>query len=210
VRAPLLAATAVASAAGWLGPGAAAHCPRLARLLDVPLGLDECVGVALTFDDGPHPVGTRLVLDVLAARATFFLVGEQVQRCPSLVSEMVATGHQPAVRGYLHRNQMRLGPRRFAADLRLAIAVIAEASGRAPEYYRPPYGAFTPVGVAHPQKPSPPAIRIRTLMNMPRRPTRQSILDADRQPSNDGGPLRGGDRSDARGGDRGAQRACAG
>lgn len=60
---------------------------------------------------------------------------------------MVAAGHEPAVHGYLHRNQMRLGPRRFAAELRRAIAVLAEASGRAPEYYRPPYGALTPVGL---------------------------------------------------------------
>lgn len=122
----------------------------MARLLDVPLRLDGLDGVALTFDDGPHPVGTRLVLDELAehgARATFFLVGEQVEACPAPVAELVAAGHEPAVHGYRHRNQMRLGPRRFAADLRRAVAVITEAGGRPPVYYRPPYGAFTLAGL---------------------------------------------------------------
>jgi peptidoglycan/xylan/chitin deacetylase (PgdA/CDA1 family) len=150
VRGPLAASAVIAPAAGWLGPGAAAHCPPLARLLGVPLRLDGLDGVALTFDDGPHPVGTRLLLDELAAhraRATFFLVGEQVRRWPSLVAELVAAGHEPAVHGDRHRNQMRLGPRRFAADLRRAVAIIAEASGRAPVYYRPPYGVFTLAGL---------------------------------------------------------------
>lgn len=150
MRTSLLAAAALAPAAGWFGPGAAAHCPPLARLLDVPLRRDDLDGVALTFDDGPHPVGTRLVLDELAAhgaRATFFLVGEQVEAWPRLVAELVAAGHEAAVHGYRHRNQMRLAPARFAADLRKAIAVITEASGRPPVHYRPPYGAFTLAGL---------------------------------------------------------------
>src|SRR5579875_2961403 len=118
--------------------------------MHVPLRLEDLDGVALTFDDGPHAEGTPLILRALAAehaRATFFLVGEQVERHRSLVAELVAAGHEPAVHGYRHRNQMRLGPRAFAADLRRAIAVIAEASGREPVYYRPPYGAFTPLGL---------------------------------------------------------------
>ena len=73
----------------------------------------------LTFDDGPHPEGTPAVLEVLAragARATFFVIGEQVQRRPGLVAEIVAAGHVVALHGYRHRLQPRLsrraGPRR--------------------------------------------------------------------------------------------------
>lgn len=105
----------------------------------------------LTFDDGPHPEGTPAILDVLehrGARATFFLVGEQVERYPSLVREISGAGHGVAVHGYRHRNQMRLTPRQLAADLRRGTQVIGEVCGRRPVLYRPPYGIFTPAGLA--------------------------------------------------------------
>ena len=119
--------------------------------MDVPLSLPEPTGVALTFDDGPHPEGTPAVLAALAreqAVATFFLVGEQVERYPDLVAEIAAAGHVCAVHGYRHRNQMRLTPRAFAADLERAVALIAETCGRTPALYRPPYGVFTLTGLA--------------------------------------------------------------
>jgi peptidoglycan-N-acetylglucosamine deacetylase len=142
---------AVTLGAVWCGPGLAPHCPALAEAMGVPLRLPDGGGVALTFDDGPHPDGTPAVLETLAqrgAKATFFLVAEQVERYPSLVAEMVAAGHETAVHGYRHRNQMRLRPGEFAADLRRAVELIGEASGRPPQLYRPPYGIFTLVGLA--------------------------------------------------------------
>jgi peptidoglycan/xylan/chitin deacetylase (PgdA/CDA1 family) len=108
-------------------------------------------GVALTFDDGPHPEGTPAVLETLAkrqARATFFLVGEQVERYPALAEEIVAAGHQAAVHGYLHRNQMKLLRAEFSDDLRRAIEVVGEVCGERPRLYRPPYGIFTLVGLS--------------------------------------------------------------
>lgn len=142
---------AVALGAVWCGPGMAPHWPALARAMGVPLRLRDQGGVALTFDDGPHPEGTAAVLDTLAERgvtATFFLVAEQVERYPSLVAEMVAAGQETAVHGYRHRNQMRVLPGEFAADLRRAAEVIGEVSGRPPRLYRPPYGIFTLTGLA--------------------------------------------------------------
>lgn len=142
---------ALAAGAVWCGPGLAPHWPALARLLRVPLRLGDGAGVAVTFDDGPHPEGTPAVLETLAARdarATFFVVGEQVERYPALAREIVAAGHQLAVHGYRHRNQMRLAPGEFAADLRRAIEVIGEVSGEPPRLYRPPYGIFTLAGLA--------------------------------------------------------------
>lgn len=145
------AVLAAAAGAVWLGPGLAVHWAPLARALGVPLSLADSSGVALTFDDGPHPEGTPAVLEALAregATATFFLVGEQVERHPALALEIAAAGHETAVHGYRHRNQTRLPPRAFAADLERAVAVIGEACGREPRLYRPPYGVFTLAGLA--------------------------------------------------------------
>jgi peptidoglycan-N-acetylglucosamine deacetylase len=142
---------ALAGAAVWCGPGLAVHWPPLARALGVPLRTDSSIGVALTYDDGPHPEGTPAVLEALRgarARATFFLVGERVEQYRSLVGEIIQEGHEPAIHAYRHRNQMRLTTGGFVADLDRASAVIAEACGRTPALYRPPYGVFTPAGLA--------------------------------------------------------------
>lgn len=142
---------ALAAGAVWCGPGAAAHLPPLAAALRVPLTAPGAGGVSLTFDDGPHPEGTPAVLRALEltqARATFFLVGEQVERYPELAREVAVQGHAVAVHGYRHRNQMRLTPWVFAADLRRAAAVIADTCQVQPRLYRPPYGIFTPTGLA--------------------------------------------------------------
>ena len=69
--------------------------------------------MALTFDDGPHPQGTPAVLSALAAhgaRATFFLVGEQVERRPALAREVHDAGHEVALHCHRHRNALRLTP----------------------------------------------------------------------------------------------------
>lgn len=114
-----------------------------------PLGIRDSVarsdGVALTFDDGPHPQGTPAVLEALAAagaRATFFLVGEQVERRPGLAAEIAAAGHEVALHCHRHRNLLRLGPRQVSDDLLRALAAIGEATGQTPRLYRPPYGIF--------------------------------------------------------------------
>jgi peptidoglycan/xylan/chitin deacetylase (PgdA/CDA1 family) len=82
------------------------------------------------------------------ARATFFLVGEQVERHRALAAEIVAAGHAVALHGYRHRLQLRIGPRALAEDLDRGAAMIAEATGVAPALYRPPYGIFSPAGLA--------------------------------------------------------------
>jgi peptidoglycan/xylan/chitin deacetylase (PgdA/CDA1 family) len=149
----LLETTAAAACAAWtapaLAPVAAPVCAAMGaqRRLD---GAAELGAVALTFDDGPHPQGTPAVLDVLAARgarATFFLVGEQVARDPGLAGEIVAAGHAVALHGYRHRNLLRIGPRALRADLDRAAAVIAAATSEQVTRYRPPYGIFSPAAL---------------------------------------------------------------
>jgi peptidoglycan/xylan/chitin deacetylase (PgdA/CDA1 family) len=108
-------------------------------------------GVALTFDDGPHPEGTPAVLDLLARagyRATFFLIGEQVERRPELAREISRQGHLVAVHGYRHRLQPRLSANQLRADLDRALTTIQDATGASPEHHRPPYGVYSPAGLA--------------------------------------------------------------
>jgi peptidoglycan/xylan/chitin deacetylase (PgdA/CDA1 family) len=121
-----------------------------AKALSLPRTLLGVSGVALTFDDGPHPEGTPAVLEVLAAagaRATFFVIGEQVERRPELVARILAEGHAVALHGYRHRLQLRLSPAAVRADIRWGRAVLEEATGITPTWHRPPYGIYSPAGL---------------------------------------------------------------
>lgn len=146
-----VAICAVTYAAAWSLPALAPVMPSLCRALSLPRRLADGRGrVALTFDDGPHPEGTPAVLEALeraGARATFFLVGEQVERRPALAAEIAAAGHCIALHGHRHRNLLRVPPRALADDLDRAAGVVAEATGRAPAMYRPPYGIFSAAGL---------------------------------------------------------------
>ena len=139
-------AAGVVGAVVWAAPAPAPVAPALARAFKIPLRLTASTGVAVTFDDGPHPQGTPAVLETLAhagATATFFLVGEQVERFPALAAEIAAAGHEIALHGYRHTLLLRRSPRALAEDLDRAAAVIHDATGRSPAAYRPPYGVFS-------------------------------------------------------------------
>lgn len=107
-------------------------------------------GVALTFDDGPHPEGTPAVLDVLVragVRGTFFVVGEQVRRRPELVARAAAAGHAIALHGDQHRLQLRMSAAAVAEDLKRGVAAIEDATGATPAWHRPPFGIYSPAGL---------------------------------------------------------------
>ena len=80
--------------------------------------------------------------------ATFFLVGEQVARNPSLAAEIVAAGHEIGLHCDRHRNQLRLAPRAVRADIERGAARIEETTGRPIARYRPPYGIFNATSLA--------------------------------------------------------------
>jgi peptidoglycan/xylan/chitin deacetylase (PgdA/CDA1 family) len=150
MRAALGAGSALGLAA-WVGPAPAAHVPLLCDVLGIARRLDlGSDAVGLTFDDGPHRLGTPAVLEALAAAgagATFFVVGEQARRDPGIVREVVAAGHRLAVHGDRHRPLPLVGPRALRADLDRCAALVAELGGRPPQRYRPPYGVFTPAAL---------------------------------------------------------------
>src|SRR5579862_8539074 len=127
----------------------------LLRGLRPPLGIADRTrsgrDYGLTFDDGPHREGTPAVLEVLerhGVHATFFLVGEQVARNPSIAAEIVAAGHEIGLHCDRHRNQLRLGPRAVRADIERGAARIEETTGRPITRYRPPYGIFNSATLA--------------------------------------------------------------
>jgi peptidoglycan-N-acetylglucosamine deacetylase len=128
-----------------IAPALAAHVPSFAARLGIERRVDRNV-VALTFDDGPHPRGTPAVLEALAkenARATFFLVGEQVDRHPAVAREIVEAGHEVALHCYRHTLLLRRRTATVAADLDRALDAIGRATGQAPALYRPPYGVLS-------------------------------------------------------------------
>ncbi len=144
----LLGAGASAAAILHAGPALAPVVPGIGPALGIELRQPEDPGVALTFDDGPHPQGTPAVMEVLRERdatATFFLAGEQVVRRPTLVAELVAAGHRVELHCHRHRNLLRLGSSQFLEDAERARAAIEDAGGQAVVDYRPPYGIFSTV-----------------------------------------------------------------
>jgi len=119
--------------------------PTLRRSLGVEDRTASGHGYALTFDDGPHAEGTPAVLEILAGAgvgATFFLVGEQLRRNPTLGREIVAAGHGIGLHCDRHRNLLRLTPWQVREDIARAQARIEDATGCSPSLYRPPYGVL--------------------------------------------------------------------
>jgi len=102
--------------------------------------------VALTFDDGPDPARTPLLLDVLSVagvRATFFLVGRQVDRYPELARRIAAEGHQIGNHTYTHAYLPLHRGRTVDRQLDQTDRAIADATGLVPDLVRPPYGGRT-------------------------------------------------------------------
>jgi peptidoglycan/xylan/chitin deacetylase (PgdA/CDA1 family) len=121
-----------------------------ARTLGLPRTLPGADGVAITFDDGPHPEGTPLMLDILARaryRATFFVIGEQVRRRPELLREIADHGHAVALHGDRHRLQLRMTAAEVLADLERGRATVEDALGAEIAWHRPPYGIYSPAGL---------------------------------------------------------------
>src|SRR5438270_3992071 len=90
------------------------------RYLPGLAGLGSPGHVALTFDDGPDPASTPAFLaelDRLGMRATFFMLGTNVEAHPDLAAEVAAAGHEVAVHGYRHRSQLFQSPGQIRADL---------------------------------------------------------------------------------------------
>lgn len=140
-----------AALAGLAAAGLAAHGtwhrnswvfgPALSRLP----GTDSVVSI--TFDDGPNPVATPRILDVLREQrvsATFFVLGRHADRWPALVRRMADEGHQLGNHGYWHRKLHRRLPGYVREDLSRGAQSIEHASGVRPRVFRAPHGFRSP------------------------------------------------------------------
>ncbi|MFZ5482184.1 MAG: polysaccharide deacetylase family protein, partial [Myxococcota bacterium] len=104
--------------------------------------------LALTVDDGPHPVSTPAFLAALAAEqahATFFVLANRVKAHPGLFREVLAAGHEIGLHGMSHHPWYTVwGPERGAAELRAACRVLEEHGAPPIRWFRPPFGAVSP------------------------------------------------------------------
>lgn len=102
--------------------------------------------IALTFDDGPNEPYTSQVLDILDrynVKATFFLIGKNVEYYPEVAKRILASGHVIGNHSYIHdaNHALYLNP---STDIRRAQQSILRVTGVEPHLYRPPHGKKTP------------------------------------------------------------------
>lgn len=101
--------------------------------------------VAITFDDGPNPDYTGLLLDGLKERgvsATFFLLGKEVERYPKIVKEIYQDGHLIGTHSYEHVNLSNLNDSAAIEQVDKTNTAIYKITGEYPEYIRPPFGCW--------------------------------------------------------------------
>ncbi len=101
--------------------------------------------VALTIDDGPHPLITALFLDILKRRnirATFFVVGEKVEEYPELLRRILEEGHEIGNHTYSHPRLAHTTDVETLAEIRGGALAIGRVTGRPTRLFRPPGGGF--------------------------------------------------------------------
>ncbi|WP_299087604.1 polysaccharide deacetylase family protein [uncultured Microbacterium sp.] len=97
---------------------------------------------ALTYDDGPHPVHTPAILDVLSRHgvpATFFALSGPARRHPEILRRAVAEGSEIALHGHDHASLKQMGLRETYRMLRSSRRIVEGAAGTRIRLYRPPY-----------------------------------------------------------------------
>lgn len=115
-----------------------------ADVTDEKEGLSE-KKIAITFDDGPHPVYTEKLLDGLRERnvkATFFVLGEKAKEYPEIIKQMEEDGHIIGNHTYTHIQLRSSNREKFRNELILTNKVISGITGEEVQYVRPPYGTW--------------------------------------------------------------------
>lgn len=102
--------------------------------------------IALTFDDGPHPVYTKLLLDGLRERgvkATFFLIGQNLDGNEKLVRQMKEDGHLIGNHSQKHMQLTAEAVKDACSQIQWTNEKIQAITGESPQYIRPPYGSWS-------------------------------------------------------------------
>ncbi|MEH7095749.1 polysaccharide deacetylase family protein [Neobacillus vireti] len=98
--------------------------------------------VAITFDDGPNPSYTPEVLDIFAkaeGKATFFMIGEQMEKNPDIVRQVAEQGHEIGNHTFSHPKLSELSPADCLLEIERNEKIIQELTGQPPFVFRPPY-----------------------------------------------------------------------
>jgi peptidoglycan/xylan/chitin deacetylase (PgdA/CDA1 family) len=101
--------------------------------------------IALTFDDGPHPIYTEQMLQVLEekqVKASFFLLGENIELYPEVVEQISKAGHLIGNHTYHHVQITGLSKEEAFEEIQLTSDRIEELTGQGTEYVRPPFGTW--------------------------------------------------------------------
>ena len=136
--------TLLAAAGMW--PRSRVLGPNMTRL---PLEAGARGEVALTFDDGPDPLVTPQVLDLLdghGATASFFCIGAAAKAAPALARQIVARGHSVENHTMTHSSAFAcLGPRGLRREVAGAQSELSDITGTAPRFFRAPMGLRSPL-----------------------------------------------------------------
>ncbi|MFD0048104.1 polysaccharide deacetylase family protein [Actinomycetes bacterium NPDC127524] len=99
--------------------------------------------LAFTFDDGPNPIYTPQLLNLLKLnhiKATFFVVGYKAEQYPELIERMHAEGHLIGLHNYVHKSNWLMDPWTIRRHLEKSASIIEKITGERPIHYRPPWG----------------------------------------------------------------------
>jgi len=99
--------------------------------------------VALTFDDGPHPIFTNKLLDIFkekGIKATFFVTGEHIIKHREIVSRMIAEGHELGNHSYSHKNLIFKKSSKIKQDIQKTDDLLRELGVKEEIHFRPPFG----------------------------------------------------------------------
>jgi peptidoglycan/xylan/chitin deacetylase (PgdA/CDA1 family) len=116
-----------------------------AKIEFITSGPPDADRVALTFDDGPTPGVTDLILDELQRRnlhATFFMIGERIATAPDLARRVLAEGHEVGNHTFTHPKLTTLADEYVDAEIQKTQDIIGEVLNHRPAWFRPPYGAL--------------------------------------------------------------------
>lgn len=116
------------------------------EIMEWPRGEPHEKLVALTFDDGPHPVYTPLLLKGLKERgvhATFFLIGKSIEGNEDIVRQMKEDGHLIGNHSNSHVQLTKKTAKLACEEINTTNQKIYDITGELPQYIRPPYGSYS-------------------------------------------------------------------
>jgi len=105
-------------------------------------------GIALTFDDGPNPIITPQILDILAKeniKASFFVIGHKIEEQKELLNRIYSEGHTIGNHSFSHTKQLTTSStKKLIEDFSLCSETIKNVINENPLFFRPPFGVTNP------------------------------------------------------------------